>query len=348
MNSAKTAIILANLGGPDGPQAVQPFLQNLFSDPAIIDLPGFLRMPLARLIARRRAEGARANYALMGGGSPLLPETERQAGALQSVLDARQPGRFRTFIAMRHWHPFTAEAAVAAREWGAEAAIFVPLYPQFSITTTGSGYQEWCRHWDRPTHLVCCFPELPEFVRAHAERILEYWRANGSPGNVRLLFSAHGLPEKVIRAGDPYQAQIERTAAAVTRFLPGEWETQICYQSRVGPLKWIGPPTDSEIIRAARDGKTILLVPIAFVSEHIETLVELDIEYRHLAEQAGAKIFLRVPALGTNEPFIEGLAEAVMHAVDAPESICPGRNGTVCDPAHRQCPKRAAALAARR
>ncbi len=341
MNSTKIAIILANLGGPDGPDAVQPFLQNLFSDPAIIDLPGFLRLPLARMIARRRAPSARANYARMGGGSPLLPETTRQAEALQEALEALAPGRFRTFIAMRHWHPFTAEAAQAAREWGADEAIFLPLYPHYSVTTTGSGYSEWRRHWKKPDRMVCCFPEQPEFIRAHVDRVLDHWRSNGAPGNVRLLFSAHGLPEKVIRAGDPYQSQIERTAAAIKAFLPGEWETQICYQSRVGPLKWIGPPTDSEIIRAARDGKTILLVPVAFVSEHIETLVELDIEYRHLAEENGAKSWMRVPALGISEAFIDGLAGSVLHAITAPDRICPGKCGKICDASHAKCARRA-------
>ncbi len=348
----KTAIVLFNLGGPDRQEDVRPFLFNLFRDKAIIALPGAARLPLAALISSLRAKSARANYALMGGGSPLLKETEAQAGALKAHLQARAeehpaaPARdWRVFIAMRYWRPFVAETAKAVRDWGAEDVVLLPLYPQFSTTTTGSSLAEWARVFDGAAapgvHGVCCYPEAPGLADAWAELIRAAWRAAGAPSDPRLLFSAHGLPEATVARGDPYPGHVARTAAAIAARLPEFTDTQICYQSRVGPMQWIGPSTEHEIARAAREGKSILVCPLAFVSEHVETLVELDIEYRAIAEKEGAPAYVRVPAPGDHPRFIAALADLVLRSLDAP-GLIPGELAHVC-PAACICPQRRAA-----
>jgi protoporphyrin/coproporphyrin ferrochelatase len=242
-NNEKIAIVLFNLGGPDGPDAVQPFLRNLFSDPAIIRQPAPVRFFLSRLISRSRAPSARENYAKMGGGSPLLPETMKQAMALDIEMQKR--GRIaKSFIAMRYWKPFAADAVREVKAWGADKVVLLPLYPQFSTTTTASSFKSWSEAGGPKAVAVCCYPDAPKFLKAHAERLLTAWQIAGKPRNVRLLLSAHGLPEIVVKTGDPYQWQVERTVKALKPLLPDEWEIEICYQSRVGPLKWIGPPTE--------------------------------------------------------------------------------------------------------
>ena len=314
----RVAVVLFNLGGPDGPGSVEPFLFNLFNDPAIIGLPGFVRTRLARLIARRRAPSARANYARMGGGSPLLPETEKQAAALQALLSAARPGdEVRCFIAMRYWKPLTEETAAQVAAFAPDEILLLPLYPQYSTTTTGSSLKAWAEAYQGPgrTRAVCCWPAGESFLAAHARLIEQAWEAAGRPGPARLLFSAHGLPEKVIKAGDPYQAQVEATAAGVAARLSGTWDWKISYQSRVGPMKWIGPNTEDEIRAASKAGLALVIVPIAFVSEHIETLVELDIEYAEVARHEGAKAYIRVPALGTDSLFVAGLAGLAAQAL---------------------------------
>ncbi len=308
---SRLAVVLFNLGGPDGPADVRPFLQNLFSDPAIIGLPAFLRLPLARFIAHRREKSAQANYALMGGGSPLLPETFKQAGALQDALsdDADEVG---VFVAMRYWRPLTDETARQVADFAPDEVILLPLYPQFSTTTTASSLKAWAEAYDGPgrVHAVCCYPEAPGWVEAQVSAIrAELKKAGDRP--IRVLFSAHGVPEKVITGrGDPYQAQVEAGCAAVAK-AAGLADWSICYQSRVGPMKWLGPSTPEAIEQAARDAVGMLVVPIAFVSEHIETLVELDIEYAHLAEELGVSPYLRARTPGTDRSFIGALAEAV-------------------------------------
>lgn len=340
MSRSRVAVVLFNLGGPDGPAAVEPFLKNLFSDPAIIDLPGFVRKPLAGYIARRRAPEARANYALMGGGSPLLPETEAQARALESVLT--RPGlEVRCFIAMRYWAPLTDETARAVEAFAPDDVVLLPLYPQFSTTTTGSSMKAWQEAYSGPgdVHAVCCYPDARGLVEAHAVKILETFEAAGSPANLRLLFSAHGLPEKVIRAGDPYQDQVETTAGAIAERLGADWDWQICYQSRVGPLKWIGPSTADAIASAAADGKGVLVAPIAFVSEHVETLVELDHEYAALAGKLGVAPYLRAPALGVEPAFIGELARIVKTALGRESRPAPA--GPYVCPGFAKCPSTA-------
>lgn len=324
--SKKLAVVLFNLGGPDGPRAVRPFLFNLFRDPAIIGLPAVARYPIAALIATTREKTAKANYAIMGGGSPLLPETEKQARALEVELARALPGvEARCFIAMRYWNPLTGETAKAVKAFGPDEVVLLPLYPQYSATTTGSSLKAWRETYSgggRQT-TVCCYPTEAGLIEAHVRLIRETWEKAGSPANVRLLFSAHGLPEKVILAGDPYQKQIEATAAAVAARLPADLDWTVCYQSRVGPMKWIGPSTDDEIRRAGVEGKGVIVTPIAFVSEHVETLVELDHEYAELAQEVGAAPYIRVPALGAAPEFIGGLAAMIGKALAA-HGIVPG------------------------
>jgi ferrochelatase len=343
VTAEKIAVVLFNLGGPDGPDDVQPFLKNLFSDPAIIRSPLPVRFFLSRLISKTRAPTARENYARMGGGSPLLPETKKQAAALDAELMKRSLDA-KSFISMRYWKPYAADAVSEVLAWGATRVVLLPLYPQFSTTTTASSLKSWKQAGGPAGVAICCYPDAPKFIEAHARKLIDAWEAAGKPANVRCLLSAHGLPEIVVKSGDPYQWQVEYTAAAVKPLLPPEWEIEICYQSRVGPLKWIGPPTDASIEKAAIDGKAIVLSPIAFVSEHIETLVELDVEYRHLAAKHGAKHYIRAPALGVDEGFISTLADLVEDALtdkgDAIRSSCGGR---ICPANWLDCPNRRAA-----
>ncbi len=345
---SKCAIVVFNLGGPDAPSAVRPFLVNLFSDGAIITLPQPLRWLIARLIAARRAPVARAIYDRIGGGSPILANTEAQARAIEAALG---PGH-RVFIAMRYWYPLSRETAAAVKAWGPDEIVLLPLYPQFSTTTTGSSLWDWQRAaaavgLSASTRVLCCYPDEPGFIATLAAEIrgaLEVWPAHVRK---RVLLSAHGLPEKIVAAGDPYRWQVERTAAALRTALGmGDLDCVICYQSRVGPLAWIGPATDAEIRRAGAEGLGLIVVPIAFVSEHSETLVELDMEYRHLARVAGVPNYVRVPTAGTGPDFIAGLARLVRRAGQREDAMpCSGNGGRLCPASFRRCPCRAAAEA---
>jgi len=330
-----TAVVLMNLGGPDSLAAVEPFLFNLFADPSIIRLPAPLRLPLARVAARRRAKVARRIYAKLGGASPLLANTEAQARALEIELGPN----YCCFVAMRYWHPTSDEAARKVKEWRADDIVCLPLYPQFSTTTTASSLRAWRRaaaraRLDRPTRTVCCYPEEQGLVDAMVERIRPALAAAGASGRPpRLLLTAHGLPEKIVRAGDPYPRQVAATGAAVVAALSQprlDW--QICYQSRVGPLKWIGPATDEEIRRAGRDRVPLVVAPVAFVSEHSETLVELDQDYRRLAEECGVPGYFRAPTVGAAPSFVAALAALVYRArAGEPLGSCrdgDGRYGT--------------------
>jgi ferrochelatase len=318
---------------------VRPFLFNLFNDRAIIGLPQPFRFLIAQLISRTRAKMARANYALMGGGSPLLPETVKQAQALEQAIARRVANvSFKCFPAMRYWHPFVREAARDAEGWGATDAILLPLYPQFSSTTTGSSLKAWARASRLPCATLCCYPAGKMFADAHAQSILDVWRSAGSPAKPRVLFSAHGLPQTVIDRGDPYQWQVEQSVAAVRRLLPPDWDARVCYQSRVGPLQWIGPSTEEEIDRAGSDGVGVIIAPIAFVSEHVETLVELDIEYAHLAKERGLPYYIRAPALGASPLFIDALAELVERALAQPGKLNAEGGGRLCPGEWALCP----------
>jgi protoporphyrin/coproporphyrin ferrochelatase len=337
----RIAIVLFNLGGPDGPQAVQPFLKNLFSDPAIIGAPGPIRWALANLISRTRAKSARANYAKMGGGSPLVPETLAQARALEDALmkvPDYQECEVKVFLAMRYWHPFIEEAVGEVARFAPDETVLLPLYPQFSTTTTDSSLKAWRKAGGQDARLVCCYPGATGFLAGHVERVLEAYQAGGSPERVRILWSAHGLPEKIILAGDPYQKQVEETVGALKPLLPDHFEHMICYQSRVGPLKWIGPSTEAALEKAASDGIGVIVVPIAFVSEHIETLVELDEEYQEKAHELGVPFYLRAKALGTNPSFIAELANLVDTVLRGADPILAART-VGCVVQCRACPR---------
>ena len=342
---SRLAVVLFNLGGPDGPKAVRPFLYNLFKDPAIIGAPFFVRYPLAALISTTREKSAQANYDRMGGGSPILPQTQAQADALKASLSALRPqDEVRVFIAMRYWKPFTRETAAEVAAFAPDEIVLLPLYPQFSTTTSGSSLKAWNETYNGSgrTRTICCYPVSDGVITAHVNRITATWEAAGKPGNVRLLFSAHGLPEKIIEAGDPYQAQIEATAAAIAARVPELTDWRVSYQSRVGPLKWIGPSTDAEIRRAGEEGIGLLVVPIAFVSEHIETLVELDHEYGELAHEVGCAPYLRAPALGTEPAFIEALALATGTCLEQDRGVS-ADGGWTCPAGKKNCAVRCAA-----
>jgi protoporphyrin/coproporphyrin ferrochelatase len=334
----KTAVVLFNLGGPDRLESVQPFLFNLFYDPAIIGLPRPLRWLIASWISSRRAPIAREIYARIGGGSPLLPNTEAQAAALDAALGPA----FKCFICMRYWHPRADVQVEAVKAWQPDRVLLLPLYPQFSSTTTASSVKEWREAAAKvglsaPETVLCCYPDEPGFVAALVERI-EAGLAQLPEGKPRLLFSAHGLPQKIVDAGDPYQNQVERSVAAVVAALGRpDLDHVICYQSRVGPMKWLSPSTDEEIRRAGKDGVPLLVVPIAFVSEHSETLVELDIEYRHLAEQQGVPAYIRVPTVDALPSFIEGLAAEARRALERPARLGPAGGGRICPASAALC-----------
>ena len=337
---ARTAVVLLNLGAPDKPSAVRPFLKNMFSDPAILAVPGPVRWFLARLISGLRARKAIPIYEQLGGGSPLLPNTEAQAMALERVLGAEM----RVFVSMRYWHPMSAACVAAVKQYAPDRVVLLPLYPQFSGTTTGSSFADWRRAAAKaglsvPIHAVCCYPRQAGWIGAVADLIRGALAQIGpAAGKPRILFSAHGLPKKVIAGGDPYQWQVERTVEAVVAELGGDLDWVICYQSRVGPLEWIGPSTEDEIDRAGRDRVPILVVPIAFVSEHSETLVELDVEYRHRAERAGVPLYVRVPAVATHARFIAGLADVVRGAISANLPLKPAENSRICPADRTVCP----------
>lgn len=332
----KTALVLFNLGGPDSPDAVKPFLFNLFNDRAIINLPQPFRWLLAKLISSRRNKTAQEIYAHLGGKSPLLDHTKDQARALETALS--DLGEVKSFIAMRYWHPRADVTAAAVRAWNPDQIVLVPLYPQYSTTTTESSVTEWRQaaqfvEMHKPTKTLCCYPEEPGFIAAMAELVAQ--KINEADRPFRLLLSAHGLPQKTVDAGDPYQRQVERTGRALMAKLVAmghqDLDHVICYQSRVGPLDWIGPSTDDEVMRAGRDKVGIVMVPIAFVSEHSETLVELDIEYRDLADAHQVPSYERVSTVLTHEGFINGLADQVRKAA-AENFVCADPDGCGIEP----------------
>lgn len=337
----KLAVVLFNLGGPDSLEAVEPFLVNLFSDPAILSLPSWLRKPLARMIAKRRAPVAREIYSRIGGRSPILEQTVAQAAALENVL--RLGGEeAKVFVAMRAWKPMSEETAGVVAAYRPDAVVLLPLYPQYSTTTTASSVAAWRDAAAKmgsvaKEYRICCYPWDAGFVEALTSRVRDGLARRKEGTEYRLIFSAHGLPQKTIAAGDPYQWQVERSVEAVVRAAgveASDW--RIAYQSRVGPLKWLEPATDAEIRRAGAEGKGLIIVPVAFVSEHSETLVELDMDYARLARDCGVADYIRVPTVGTDEYFIAGLANLVRKAIAAQGPVSCG-NGRICPAQFRQC-----------
>ena len=339
----KTAIVLLNLGGPDSLEAVQPFLFNLFNDPAIIGAPKLIRLMIARLISRRRAPIAQKIYQEMGGKSPIFEQTEAQANALTASL--ADDGNVKVFICMRYWHPMSDAVVQQVKEYAPDHVILLPLYPQFSTTTSRSSLQDWWRAakdagLDVPTTDICCYADQQSFINAHGALLREVLFNLSKDARPRVLFSAHGLPEKIIKGGDPYQWQVEQTAMRIVQLLMFDGlDYKVCYQSRVGPLKWIGPSTVEEIERAGSDKVPVILVPIAFVSEHSETLVELDIEYKELAHEVGVPEYYRIPALTTHPYFIEGLRELCL-AVMSDDVLNNTHKARICPPEFTECPCR--------
>ena len=342
----RVAVVLFNLGGPENQAAVRPFLLNLFTDPAILRVPPFIRPFLARYIAYKRVPAAKENYRLMGGGSPLLPLTQAQADALEQAL--APDWDVRCFIAMRYWHPLSDEAVRAVKDWKPDEILLLPLYAHFSTTTTGSSLAAWREAAAKvglisPTTTLCCWFDDDE-VAANAAQLVQATidtaRRDLPPGTpLRVLFSAHGLPETIVTRGDPYQFQIEAYVAAIRRHLrEPEMDGLVCYQSRATPQKWLGPSTDDAVIAAGRDATAVVVVPVAFVSDHSETLVELDIEYRELAEKHHVPGYFRVPVQNAEPGFIAALARLVHAARARGPGLCSGGGGRRCPTSHRDCP----------
>ena len=337
----KIAVILFNLGGPDKLDNVEPFLFNLFNDPAILNLPSFIRYPLAKLISKKRAPIAKNIYKEIGGSSPILKLTQDQAVSLEKSLNNNQKSfDYKVFITMRCWHPRASKTVKMVKDFNPSEIVLLPLYPQYSAATSGSSILEWKEiakknNLNINTSIICCYPEKDKFIKAHTELIRK--KIEGI-NNFKLIFSAHGLPEKNIKNGDPYQWQVEQS---VKKIMEGINDINIdyvlSYQSRVGPLKWIGPSTEGVIVENSKKGKHLVIVPIAFVSEHSETLVELDIEYEKLARKNGCKNYTRIKALGINEYFIESLSDLILYKdhykfkdnLYPPKNRCPS-NFTKC------------------
>lgn len=341
----RLAIVLFNLGAPDHPEAVRPFLHNLFSDPAILRVPSFIRAFLGRWIARSRLQPAQENYARLDGRSPLLDLTRAQAAALEAALPEYV---VRCFITMRYWHPMSDDVAKAVQAWRPDELLLLPLYPQYSSTTTGSSLVAWREAAARaglaaPIHAICCYPVEPGYIGAVTDMAKTLYDAKRQelPTSVplRILFSAHGLPKAIVQAGDPYQWQIGQTVGAILSVwgeTAPDWT--ICYQSRATPQEWLSPSTEAEIERAARERVAVMVVPVAFVSEHSETLVELDIDYRALAERLGVPGYFRVPAAGTHPAFIAGLANVVRAELTRPRGLHGMTGSRLCPAQHRLCP----------
>ncbi len=330
----KLGVVLFQLGGPDSPEAIEPFLYNLFSDPDIIDFPfaRIARQPLARLIAATRARHVAHHYQEIGGKSPILEFTMRQAAA----LEARLAGEFdaRVVVAMRYWRPFTADAIRELQQHGAEEIVLLPLYPQYSKTTTGSSLNEWKRRfagngregYGPRVQAIEHFYRDPGYLRAVVESIDGTLGEFADPREVDMVFSAHSIPVAVVERGDPYQRHIEETVELVWRM--GGWpgRRHLCYQSKVGASKWLRPSMHETVRRLAAEGRRhVLVAPISFVSDHVETLHEIDIEHRRQARGLGIEDYRMVPGLNDSPRFIEALAGLVRRSMAQPELS--GRRG---------------------
>ena len=324
MTIDKTAVILFNLGAPDSLDAVKPFLFNLFYDKAILPLPNPLRFILAKWISYNRQKKSQNIYKLIGGKSPLLENTLAQADSLQ-----RQLGRgFKVFTCMRYWQHRAPEIVKAVKNYQPDQVILLPLYPQFSTTTTQSSMDEWMtiaqqHNLDKPTRCVGCYFIEDHFIQAYVNLLKE--RLQHLKNSYRVLFTAHGLPQRCVDKGDPYGWQIEQTAQKIVDALGlplMDW--RVAYQSRVGPVAWLKPYADEEVIRAARENIGLVIVPLSFVSEHSETLVELDIFYKDIALSQGAAFYERVPTVSCHPLFIKGLAHIITQGYST-DTFCPSR-----------------------
>ncbi|GAB4230357.1 MAG: ferrochelatase [Stanieria sp.] len=322
----RVGVLLLNLGGPEKLEDVRPFLYNLFSDPEIIRLPWQgLQKPLAWLISSLRAKKSQENYLQIGGGSPLLQITEAQAEALTAKLSELGQNA-KVYIGMRYWHPFTEEAIAQIEKDQIEKVVILPLYPQFSISTSGSSFRVLEEMWKQNPHLqqikytlIPSWYDAPGYLEAMTDLIAQELEQFENPEQVHIFFSAHGVPVSYVEeAGDPYQKEIEECTRLIMQTLKRPNQYTLAYQSRVGPVEWLKPYTEDALQELGEQQvKNLLVVPISFVSEHIETLQEIDIEYREVAEEAGIENFRRVPALNTHPRFIESLAQLVIDSVDS-------------------------------
>jgi ferrochelatase len=323
----RKGVLLLNLGGPERLEDVRPFLYNLFADPEIIRLPSpLLQAPLAWLISTSRAKKSQENYRKIGGGSPLRRITEAQAQALGEHLQ-EQGHAIKVYVGMRYWHPFTEEAIAQIKRDQIEDLVILPLYPQFSISTSGSSFRLLERMWNQDPDLqkikytvVPSWYNCSNYLQAMADLIAQTIKQVKQPDQAHVFFSAHGVPISYVEeAGDPYQQEMEQCVVLIMNRLRRSNAYTLAYQSRVGPVEWLQPYTDEAIISLAEQGvKELVVVPISFVSEHIETLEEIDMEYREIAEESGIETFARVPAPGTDTTFIQALADLVIQALDNP------------------------------
>lgn len=332
----RVGVVLFQLGGPDSPGAVEPFLLNLFLDPDIIPLGplNFLRRPVAKLIASRRSKPVAQKYAEIGGRSPIRALTERQRDRLAEALAPHMDAV--VVVAMRYWHPMTAEAVEILRQAAPlDEIILLPLYPHYSYATTLSSLKEWRRVYGKsgagpPEKLIEQFYDHPLYIQSLVEKIGAVLRQFPDSNRIQLLFSAHGLPMSLVEKGDPYPMQIRETVRLVCeqgRANIAGWPKShgLCYQSRVGPAKWLEPSLHETLERLGReDVKELLVVPISFVTEHIETLHEINIEAREEAQEHGIETFRMMPAVGDSPLFIAALADLVLRAAGgSPENFVP-------------------------
>ena len=311
----KIAIVLFNLGGPDSLDAIEPFLFNLFSDRDIFKLP-FGQKAFAKFISSRRAPKVAKEYKMIGGKSPINMWTEEQRQILQKLLRFYHK-ELDVYTAMRYWKPLTQETVDKIEDRDYDKIILLPLYPHYSITTTGSSYNEWMRHYSGDKKLITLIKSYPtqyKYVAAINQRIDETLEKfpEAIRGNVQLVFSAHGTPVSLVKKGDPYSKQIKETVNAVMKARKNSHAHHLCYQSKVGPMKWLEPATDAMIKDLSAKGKkNLLIIPISFVSDHVETLFELDIEYRHVADECGIQNYIMMRGLNDSTLFLEGLTELV-------------------------------------
>ncbi|WPX97381.1 ferrochelatase [Candidatus Bandiella euplotis] len=325
MIKRKVAIILYNLGGPNGEDDIGPFLFNLFYDKNIINIPNPFRFLVAKFISKSRKKEATKNYNKIGGKSPLLSNTLKQKEALQNKLDKEQ---YKVFVCMNFWHPMPDEVVDDVKNYNPSGIILLPLYPQFSTTTTGSFLSKWEDARNKAglvceQKVVCCYYSQSNFITAYTNILRKFYASAATDGKPFVVFIAHGLPEKIVKNGDPYQWQIENTVKEIVKMADIQGMEYItCYQSRVGPMSWIKPYADEVILKAAQENKIILVIPISFVSEHVETLVELDMEYKELAMHNGARAYHRANTVGDDDIFIEGLKNIVINGV-VKDVICP-------------------------
>ncbi|MBD2188706.1 ferrochelatase [Pseudanabaena mucicola] len=331
--SGRVGVLLLNLGGPEKLEDVYLFLYNLFADPEIIRLPiPFLQKPIASLIAASRAPISQENYRMIGGGSPLRQITEEQGENIENVLQ-RHGVDAKVYVGMRYWHPYTEEAIAKIKQDGITRLVVLPLYPQYSISTSGSSIKQLDAIWEQDPELqaieritINSWYDRSGYIRAMNELIDAKLQDFAEPDNVHIFFSAHGVPVKyVTKYGDPYQSEMENCVDGIMKALRRDHQRYnahtLAYQSRVGPVEWLQPYTEEAIKNLAKRGvNDLLVVPISFVSEHIETLQEIDIEYREVAEEAGIHNFDRVPALNSHPIFINDLAELIMESLGTPKA----------------------------